>query len=525
MRISNILRSLGLLSVVALALSACGTDQNGSGEPVSGGTFTAAVSEEVGSIIPMSAIQPSERQIVNYAYDSLIYADSDGKFEPWLAESWEIDGSTAIFHLKDGITCADGAAFDAETAAENINFHADPKNESLHHGSRIANGVKATGEGLKLEVTAPSADPFLVENTGLVEMVCSAGLEDPKSLEQSSNGTGLFTLVDVRAGEYIFEKRDDYTWGPDGMTADTEGVPDRLEIRVITDESTRANLILSEELNGARVSGADRERVEATGLHYTATVNPVGQMLFNERDDRPTHDPLVREALALAFDHDAAAQVITDGNPVEFNSIVTKSPFLCVREDAPPWTIPSSDPARAADLLDKAGWVLGSDGDRHKDGKPLKLTFIYDATSPTHAAAAELVREMWAEVGIRTELQANDSAAWSESLYETYDWDTGWVQTNAGTPALLNNFFDGRTPEDGGVNFMFVDNPDYAKLVEQAMQAPPEKTCGYWQEAEKALVERFDVLPLTNNERPTFMSGAEFEETDYIEPTSIRMTE
>lgn len=522
---NNIARSLGLLSVAAFALSGCASGHGDSGELVSGGTFTAAVSEEVGSIIPMSAIQPSERQIVSYAYDSLIYADSDGKFEPWLAESWEIDGKTVTFHLRDGITCADGARFDAETAAENINFHADPENESLHHGSRIANGVKATGKGLQLEVTSPGPDPFLVENTGLVEMVCSAGLDSPKSLERSSNGTGLFTLVDVRPDEYVFEKRDDYTWGPAGMTADTEGVPDRLEIRVITDESTRANLILSGELNGARVSGADRERVEAGGLDYTATVNPVGQMLFNERDDRPTHDPLVREALTLAFDHDEAAQVISDGHPVGFNSIVTKSPFLCVAEEAPPWTLPSPDPARAADLLDKAGWNLGSDGIRHKDGQPLKLTFIHDATSPTHAAAAELVREMWAEVGVQTELRANDSAAWSESLYETYDWDTGWVQTNAGTPALLKNFFAGRTPEDGGVNFMFVDNPEYAKLTEQAMNASPEKSCSYWQQAESALVKRFDVFPLTNNERPTFMSGALFEETDYVKPTSIRMTD
>lgn len=516
---------VSIIGISGVLISACGKGSAENEAFVSGGTFKAALAEEVDSVIPMSASQLSDRQVVKYSYDQLIYADESGDLSPWLAESWESDGTNAEFHLKKGIKCTDGTPFDAAVAADNINFHADPNNESLHHGSRIAEGLEATGEGKILKVKSPNNDPFLAENVGLVEMVCPAGLENPEQLENHSNGTGLFELTEVKPNKYKFEKNEAYEWGPGGLTADTEGVPDNLEVDVITDESTRANLLISGDLNAARVAGNDRKRVEATAVDYTYTIAPVGEMLFNERTDRPTADPLVREALVLGFNHDEAADVLSKGYPLDPESLITNAPFLCVPDEKPEWSLPDTDKSKAEQLLDEAGWELESDGKRRKSGEKLSIGFMYEGTSPTHSASAEIVRESWEDIGISTDLIANDSAGWSERLYETYDWDTGWIQINAQTPALLNNFFDGSTPEDGGVNFMFVDNPRYSELSESALEASPDDTCEYWQAAEKELLDRFDVFPLTYYEQATFMSGATFVETDYIEPTSIRMLE
>lgn len=518
------------LVVLAMTLASCSGSADGTGpsegEYVSGGTFTHAVFPEVGSIIPMSATQPQEIQIVTYAYESLIYTDSEGEESPWLAESWELgdDGTSVTFELKDGVTFHDGTEFTAEVAAANINFHADPANTTVL-ADVLPAGLQATGSGSTLEVTADASDPFLANIIGDIMMVGEAGLENPASLEEGSNGTGLYELTGVNADRYVFEARDDYTWGPNDLTSETVGLPDSLEVSVVTDTSTRANLLISGELNAAAVEGPDQDRIEAAGYEFAGIINPIGQMLFNERPDRPTHDPLVREALILGFNHEDTAEVVSGGRPVDLNSWITDAPFTCFNEE-PVWDRPGSDPERAAELLDEAGWVEGADGQRSKDGQPLTINFIYDATSTAHASAAELVAEDWEALGITTELIAMDGAGWSEYLYETFDYDTGWIQIGVGSPVTQDLFYGGAFPEEGGLNFMGVNDEEYNAFADQARAASDaEEACGFWDQAEKTVVENFHTLLLTGTIRPTYMSGATFEITDYLQPVTIRMTE
>ncbi|GGH46946.1 ABC transporter substrate-binding protein [Microbacterium album] len=515
----------------ALVLTACsgGDSPNDPGNDagyVSGGTFRHAVFPEVGSINPMTAAQPQEIQVITYAYESLLYTDGEGEQLPWLAESWELgdEGTSVTFQLKDGVTFHDGSAFDASVAAENINYHANPDNATTL-GDVLPAGLEASGDGLTLEVTTDVADPFLANIVGSIRMVGAAGLSDPAPLETASNGTGLYALTSVQADRYMFERRDDYTWGPDGLTSETEGLPDALEISVVTDTSTRANLLISGDLNAAAVEGPDQDRLDGAGYEFVGTINPIGQMLFNEREDRPTHDPLVREALILGFNHEDAREVVTGGRPIDLTSWITEAPFTCFNEE-PVWERPSADPARAAELLDEAGWTEGSDGMRSKDGEQLSINFIYDATSAAHASAAELVAEDWAELGIVTNLIAMDGAAWSEYLYETFDYDTGWIQIGVGSPVTQNLFYGGAWPEEGGLNFMGVRDEEYLALAEQAgAAADAEEACGYWEQAEKLVVENFHTFLLAGTIRPTYMSGTTFEITDYIQPVTIRMTE
>lgn len=524
-------------AVAALVLAACGGEDanngdNGTpappadGEVVSGGIFRHAVFPAVGSIIPMTATQPSEIQVITYAYETLIYADGEGEDHPFLAESWEVgdDGRSVTFQLKEGVTFHDGTEFTAEVAAANVNYHADPANSSTLTDV-LPEGTQATGDGLTLEVTAEATDPFLANIVGNISMVGQAGLDDPDSLEQASNGTSLYELTTVSADRYVFETRDDYTWGPNGLTSDTEGLPDGLEITSVTEDSTRANLLLSGDLNAAAVEGPDQERIEAAGYEFAGAINPIGQMLFNEREDRPTTDPLVREALVLGFNHEDAAEVVSGGRPYELTSWITDAPFTCFNEE-PVWARPESDPARAAELLDEAGWAEGSDGMRSKDGEPLEIDFIYDAGSSSHASAAELLAQDWQELGITTTLTAMDGAGWSEYLYETFDYDTGWIQIGVGSPVTQDLFYGGASPEDGGLNFMGTNDETYDGFADQARAAAdPDEACGYWEQAEQVVVENFHTFLLTGTIRPTYMSGAFFEITDYIQPVTIRMTD
>jgi peptide/nickel transport system substrate-binding protein len=527
---SRHLRASAALAAAVAALTACGSSSGtgggstaATGEPVSGGVFVKALSADPGSLVPMTGVSLAAREMVGYAYEALVYATPDGKFEPWLATKWEVAGKKVTYTLHDGVTCSDGTPFTAQTAADNINYHANAKNATFYFGSQIAKGVSAEAEGNTLTVTSKDNDPFLLANTDTIEMVCKAGLDNPDSLKAATNGTGLYALSNSTAGtSYTYTKRQGYKWGPGGVTSETAGLPDSMEIRVVTDESTAANLLVSGEINAAVITGADRQRLDAAGLKTVGVRNPVGEMLFNERSERPTSDPLVRQALVTALDRKAIGDVVSDGSAMESKSLIVKSPLLCV-EGGPKWTLPATDLAKAGTLLDEAGWKAGADGKRAKDGKPLTVKFIYDAATATHASAAELVQQTWNKLGVTTELSANDANAWSEQLFQTFDWDTGFVQVAPGGPVILSSFFAGATPDKGGNNFMFVDNPEYEDLVKQANAATPEETCGLWQQAEAKLIERTDVFPLADNELRTYLSGVTLEMPSFVVPTTIRM--
>lgn len=525
MRNRHVLTASAVAATAALALTACGTTSGGGdGDYVSGGTFVKALTGDPGNLNPFNAVSFDTIELMTAGYESLIYVDAEGTQNPWLAESWEETGTEVSFTLKDGITCHDGSDFTAETAANNINYHADPANATLLHGSQVTEAMSASADGNVLTVTSEVNDPFLVQNIGTVLMVCQAVMDDVTSVDDTVNGTGLFAPAEFTAGSsYLFTKRDDYTWGPFDVTSDTVGLPDELEYRIVDDESTRANLLLSGEINAAGVIGPDAARLDAAGLEFQGVRNSVGEMLFNERADRPTSDPLVREALVTALDRDEVGAVIADGKGIPAVSLVTKPPLICV-EETPRWTLVDTDLERAGELLDEAGWTVGPDGVRvNEAGEPLTIKFIYDAPTATHGPAAELVAETWKEIGIETELSANDAAAWSEQLFSTFDWDTGWVQIAPNSPVQNAIFYDAAGPDEGGLNFMFVENPEYEALAAQAREAGPDEACDLWNEAEAELINRFDVFPLIDNIIPLYGTGADFDAPNYILPTSIRM--
>ncbi|MGB4778899.1 ABC transporter substrate-binding protein [Microbacterium sp.] len=517
-------------ALAAVALTACGTgspDTGDSADPadyVSGGTFTVALNDDPGNLSPLTGSSLVQRALVPYAYESLAFTTEDGEFVPWLAESWEETATSITYTIKDGITCADGSPFTAETVANNIAYQAGAENGTFWHGSNITPGMSATADGDTVTITSDTNNPFMLSSTGAVEMVCQSGLDDPDSLADATDGTGLFALTSASPGsEYEYTKRDDYTWGPEDITSDTVGLPDTIVGKVVADESTAANLLLSGDLNAASIAGTDATRLDAAGLASKGVPNPIGQMLFNMRPDRASSELAVRKALRLALDRETIGELVTDGKYQESTSLIFQSPYLCTA-GGPKWTLPDVDVDQAATILDDAGWELGADGKRERDGKPLTIRFLYDAGTPSHGAAAEEVQAEWNEIGVTTELVAEDPAGWAQDIWTVYNWDTGFIQINPSTPVVLSLFYFGDFAENGGYNFQGSDNAAYKELAGEAFQAPDADTaCDLWQSAEKVLVDDVESFPLAQADIPVYFSGATAELPGSIQPLTIRM--
>ena len=64
---------------------------------------------------------------------------------------------------------------------------------------------------------------------------------------------------------------------------------------------------------------------------------------------------------------------------------------------------------QANKLLDEAGWVMGSDGVREKDGKKLSILYQTSVNSVRQGAQA-LIKQWWNEIGVEVELRQIDPA-------------------------------------------------------------------------------------------------------------------
>ncbi|RFU83925.1 ABC transporter substrate-binding protein [Streptomyces triticagri] len=528
-RLRSLGRATSLATAAALVLGGCGgSSGGGDGKPADGGTFTMAYASDPGTLDPAKTVMSIAIGVNRYLYDPLIHLDDEGEPVAGLAQKWEATGTTATFTLRSGVTCSDGSALTASDVAKNIDYIGDPKNKSPLAGVQIQPGTTAKADDAKRTVTLTSGAPdaMLLRNAGSVPIACGKGLANRKSLAKGGKdgGTGMFTMTEAVTGDhYTLTRRKDYTWGPGSYDGKAKGLPDKVTIRVIPNESTAANLLLSGELNAAPMTGPEQKRLAAQKLFRKDLQAPVGQLYFNQNGGRPGADEAVRRALVGALDLPAVGKVITNGAGKPSKGMVTVEPRACTG-DTVTGRLPEHDVAAAKSALDRAGWKPGAGGIRAKGGKKLALSLMYGTQNgPTTAAGAELVQKEWKALGVDVELRPVDSPGLNNALFGGGDWDVSMGPVALNSPTQLVPFMAGpRAPK--GVNFAGVHNAKYEALVEQASAKVGEASCPQWQQAEEALIDDLDAVPYYDSLTPVFGKGARFELSQgAIVPSSIRM--
>ncbi|GAA1927059.1 ABC transporter substrate-binding protein [Streptomyces durmitorensis] len=521
-----------VVGAAALGLTGCGGAPNAGGPAASGGrladgkSFTLAMPSDPGTLDPAMTVMATAIQADRFLYDPLIHVARDGGVTAGLAAKWEADTTTARFTLRPGLTCADGAPLTARDVAANIAFVADPKNRSPLAGLYVNPGatVKADNETREITVTSKIPDAFLLRNIGMVPIVCGKGMDDRGSLAKGQHGTGMFTLTEAVPGDhYTLTRREDYTWGPGTWQADQKGLPDKVHIRVVANETTAANLLLSGELNAASLGGPDQQRLLGRGQFHADATSARGEMWFNQAPGRPTRDEPVRRALAKAADLGDIGKVLTAGTGKPSRGLLTVEPKPC-KGDAVSGNLPAHDVRAAKSLLDKAGWKESADNIRVKNGKRLTLTLVYPSQIGQPAAsAAELVQKAWQDVGADVTIKGVDNTGINQVVAGNASWDAAVLPLGLALPPQLRPFVSGPKPPDG-TNFAHIENDTYAKLADEASRMPGGEGCPTWSRAEEALITSVDVVPFVDAVVPTFGAGARFELSHgSITPSSVRM--
>jgi peptide/nickel transport system substrate-binding protein len=517
---------------LALTLVACGSGgssggASGSQNLADGKPFTMALGGDPGNLDPhftsLSVTMAADR----FLYDSLLNIDEKGGLVAGLADKWTGTTTKATFTLRKGITCSDGTPLTAGDVAANISFVGDPKNASTRAGVFVPAGAKATADDAAgtVTVTSATADAFLTRNLGELQIVCHRGMKDRGLLKQGADGTGMYTLTEAVSGDhYTLTRRKDYAWGPGAWTTGQHGLPDRVVLKVVTNETTAANLLLSRQVNAAALVGPDKQRLKAAKTFERDASLPLGELWFNQKAGFPGADEAVRRALTQALDLGQLGQVLTSGTGRPATGLVPLGMGPC-NQNTIGSNLPTHDANAATSALDTAGWTAGADGVRAKAGRKLSVALYYPtAGGQGMQAGAELMQKVWKSIGVSVTLKSvTDTETGSQIAGGQAAWNAAILPLGITLPSEAVSFLSGPTPP-GGNNFAGIKNAEYAAGVKAASATVGTDGCGKWAEAEAALYRHVDLVPFVNTVIPTFAQGARFELSEgSVLPGSIRM--
>ncbi|MGE5506504.1 MAG: peptide ABC transporter substrate-binding protein [Actinomycetota bacterium] len=114
-------------------------------------------------------------------------------------------------------------------------------------------------------------------------------------------------------------------------------------------------------------------------------------------------DLRVRRALMLGLDRQALSKQLFDGRQPVADSFVPPLDWMYT-DQVPKYPF---DPAKAAQLLDEAGWTAGPGGmRRNAKGEPLAVELATTAGNRSRELVAQVLQSQWRKIGIEARLKA-----------------------------------------------------------------------------------------------------------------------
>lgn len=421
---------LCLAGLMAASLTGCGAG-NTAETTTAAGTETSAAASETGS-----SEAKEELVFVNYRdirdlnphlyagemyaqemlYETLVNITADG-YEGCLAESWDIsdDGKTYTFHIRDGVKFSDGEVCDAN--AIKANFDAIIENKDRHTWLEMMN--------LLVGVSAPDDKTFVIElSEPYYPLLTELGVTrpfamiSPKAMKDGSTkdgvnayiGTGPYVLTDFVTDEYaVFEANENY-WGEQPKIK-------KITVKVIPDNQTRILALEKGEIDmifGKNMIDADAINQYTGNDKFTVSLSDptsTRQIVLNTTRD-VLADKEVRQALQHATNKQAISDGIFYGLEQPADTLFAKTVPYC-DIDLEPYAY---DVELAQSMLDEAGWVVGSDKIREKDGQKLNIDLLYNSDSVTEKAIAEYLQSEYQKIGISLNIHGEEEQSYRDNM-------------------------------------------------------------------------------------------------------------
>jgi peptide/nickel transport system substrate-binding protein len=374
------------------------------------------------------------------------------------------DLKSITWKLKDGLLWSDGTPVTAEDAVFSWQYCTHPEGgcaQSPNYAG-VANVEAVDPQTIKVTfvVARPFPyGPFVGAQSPIIQKAQFAdclGAKAPTCTEANTMpiGTGPFRVTDFKANDVVLLEANPNFRDPDkpafaNVVLKGGGDPASAARSVLeTGEFDYAwNAQVEPEILAQMAAAGKGEVISAFGtlverIHVNQT-DPDPSLGAERSTAAHPHpfltDPNVVKALALAIDREILVETgYGEAGRVSCNIVpapeinASKNNGWCEKQDM----------QQAKKLLDDAGWTVGSDGVREKDGRKLSLLY-QSSTNSVRQAAQALIKQWWEELGVAVELRNIDAGV----FFGADPGSPDTLQKFFADVEMYANNFDGTDPE------------------------------------------------------------------------------
>ncbi len=384
------------------------TEDAGGGEGQQGGGLILMGHHEISSLSPDDAGPTVHWVMVTQIHNAMVELDAWYVLQPTLAESFEVteDGTQYTFNLVQGATFHDGEEFTSEDVKYTFDFYSNPENAMLTASNFAGITEVQTPDDYTVVMVLDGPNAAFLARAGQAFIVpehyhSEIGEDAYKS---APIGTGPFMLKEYRAAEFTeVEAFDDHFRG--------RPLLDTVRERIVPEPSVRA----IELETGAADSSVwalvteDNIRLRDSGEFTTYVTSSTAVNHFPMNNERPYFaDKEVRKALMLGLDRDLIVDELWQGLAVRATANLSPALDFYYEPDVTDYPY---DPDLAMQMLEDAGWLVGADGVREKDGVRLEWTLAIIAGDQARRPEGEFAQESWNAIGCSVSIEDTTGAS------------------------------------------------------------------------------------------------------------------
>lgn len=458
------------------AITALGASSGSASAAGAAGQCVFGVTQEAVNFNPLLYVNTGVETSVEYiVFDALWQIAPDGTFFPNLAADIptqtnggiSADGRTWTIRLRPDVTWHDGMPFSAADVAFTLDTIMNPKVtvRSRNGHEHVESFETPDDHTIRIHLKDDFA-PYLVswQKTSIIPKHILAGVPDINTapFNTAPIGTGPFRFKERVAGSYIgFEPNTHYHRGaPKLKSLIQKYVPDQQTLYA----QFQTGEVDIYDLQGIPPLLYSRAR-KLPGSRILLSPSPFVEFIYFNCGKPQFADKAVRKAIYMAIDKKGWIDAVYYGVPQPTLSYLPPNHWAYNKN----LKDPGYDPAQAAAMLDAAGWKVGSDGVRTKDGVRLAFSMSTTAGNKSREQAQQLVQQNLKKVHIEMTIRNMPaSVVWGDYTVKS-EFDTlmvGWDPLLYPDPDYTDRIASNMIPAQGGSgsNYVQYKNPELDDL-------------------------------------------------------------
>lgn len=426
-------------------------------QPVAGGTYHEGVVGTFSTANPIYALGAVDTAVSRLMFSGLLKYDEDNNYSTDLADSFAVDDTGKVYtiKLKKNIKWHDGQSLSADDIVFTYQLIQNPDTRSPLRASVEGVEIKKI-DNLTVEFrlqTALGSFPLSLM-TGILPKHILKDVRPSEMRTTSFNtahpvGSGPFEWkqlqllsaeTDSTAATITLDKFKDFHGGAAELS--------RFVIHTYDTEDDMSNAFRKREIRAisGMKSAAARYKDDSSAQMYSFQTTAALMIFFNTQSTGPLSSAEVRKAIMLGTNRREIIESLDQTLRI-VREPVLRGQFAFDGQYAQPL----SNFSLATDELNKAGWVVGEDGIRQKDGKRLTFQLYAEETADNRIITDEL-KKQWNKLGVDVGVTLQSSMFFQTTL-ETRSYDAVLHGISIGNDPDVYAYWHSSQIDNGGMNY------------------------------------------------------------------------